>query len=114
MRAAWDAHGATDRYLSVGEVRRAAAEVLPGARVRRLLFWRYALVWRKARLRDETGAGDFSSVTTRGTSISHMAPFSGSTTSIPMIGHGVSSGDQSRFTQYHPDTDGVNSTFCDS
>jgi SAM-dependent methyltransferase len=47
VRAAWDAHGATDRYLSVGEVRRAAAEVLPGARVRRLLFWRYALVWRK-------------------------------------------------------------------
>lgn len=48
VRAAWDAHGATDRYLTVEEVRRAAAEALPGARVRRLLFWRYALVWRKA------------------------------------------------------------------
>ena len=47
VRAAWDVHGATDRYLSVGEVRRAAAETLPGARVRRLLFWRYELVWRK-------------------------------------------------------------------
>ena len=114
VRAAWDAHGATDRYLSVGEVRRAAAEALPGARVRRLLFWRYALVLAQSYgCGTETGAGDFSSMTTRGTSISHMAPFSGSTTSIPMIGHGVSSGVQSRFTQYHPDTDGVNSTFWD-
>jgi SAM-dependent methyltransferase len=49
VRAAWDAHGATDRYLSVGEARRTASEALSGARVRRLLFWRYALVWRKPR-----------------------------------------------------------------
>jgi SAM-dependent methyltransferase len=47
VRAAWDAHGVTDRYLSLGEVRRVAAELLPGARLRRLLFWRYALRWRK-------------------------------------------------------------------
>ena len=48
VRAAWDAHGATDRYLSVAEVRRVAGETLPGARVRRLLFWRYELVWHKS------------------------------------------------------------------
>ncbi len=33
--------------LTVQEVRRRAAEVLPGVRVRRLLFWRYLLVWRR-------------------------------------------------------------------
>lgn len=50
-RAAWDAHGAHDSYLSLREVRRTAAEALgdgPGRpRVRRHLFWRYSLVWRK-------------------------------------------------------------------
>ena len=33
--------------LTVREVRRRAAAVLPGVRVRRLLFWRYLLVWRR-------------------------------------------------------------------
>ena len=47
VRAAWDAHGATDRYLSLSEVKRTAAVLLRGVRVRRLLFWRYELVWRK-------------------------------------------------------------------
>jgi SAM-dependent methyltransferase len=50
VRAAWDAHAATDRYLSLREVRVAcAAAGLAGARVRRLLLWRYLLVWRKPR-----------------------------------------------------------------
>jgi SAM-dependent methyltransferase len=35
-----------DPELTVREVRRRAAAVLPGVRVRRLLFWRYLLVWR--------------------------------------------------------------------
>jgi 2-polyprenyl-3-methyl-5-hydroxy-6-metoxy-1,4-benzoquinol methylase len=34
-----------DPELTMREVRRRAAAVLPGARVRRLLFWRYLLVW---------------------------------------------------------------------
>jgi SAM-dependent methyltransferase len=46
-RAAWDAHFATDRFPTVAEVRAAAAELLPGARVRQHLFWRYSLVWRR-------------------------------------------------------------------
>ncbi|MBM7806050.1 SAM-dependent methyltransferase [Geodermatophilus bullaregiensis] len=33
--------------LTVREVRRRARAVLPGVRVRRLLFWRYSLVWRR-------------------------------------------------------------------
>ncbi|HXZ86237.1 MAG TPA: class I SAM-dependent methyltransferase [Myxococcota bacterium] len=47
VRAAWDAHCATDRCPAVAEVRRIAAELLPGARIRQHLFWRYSLVWRK-------------------------------------------------------------------
>ena len=33
--------------LTVREVRAEATRLLPGARVRRLLFWRYLLVWRR-------------------------------------------------------------------
>jgi SAM-dependent methyltransferase len=46
-RAAWDAHGRDERYASLPEVRAVAREVLPGARVRRHLLWRYSLVFRK-------------------------------------------------------------------
>jgi SAM-dependent methyltransferase len=46
-RAAWDAHGHDDHYLSTGEVRLACADLLPGARVTRHLLWRYSLVWTK-------------------------------------------------------------------
>ncbi len=46
-RAAWAAHARHDRFLTLDEVRRRAAAVLPGARVRRHLLWRYTLTWRK-------------------------------------------------------------------
>ncbi len=46
-RAAWDEHGRHDSYLTMAEVRRACARVLPGARVTKHLFWRYSIVWRK-------------------------------------------------------------------
>ena len=46
-RQAWDAHGRTDRYSTLAEVRAACARVLPGARVRRHLLWRYSIVWNK-------------------------------------------------------------------
>ncbi|MGY1695834.1 MULTISPECIES: class I SAM-dependent methyltransferase [unclassified Geodermatophilus] len=36
-----------DPELTLHEVRRRAAAVLPGVRVRRLVLWRYALVWRR-------------------------------------------------------------------
>lgn len=46
-RQAWDAHCRTDRYSTLAEVRAACARVLPGARVRRHLLWRYSIVWNK-------------------------------------------------------------------
>jgi hypothetical protein len=33
--------------LTTHQVRRQASALLPGAQVRRLLFWRYLLLWRK-------------------------------------------------------------------
>ena len=36
-----------DPTLTVREVRRQAAAVLPGVRIRRLVLWRYLLTWRK-------------------------------------------------------------------
>jgi SAM-dependent methyltransferase len=48
FRAAWIAHGRTDHYLSLGEVRAACEDAeLAGARVQRHLLWRYSLIWEK-------------------------------------------------------------------
>ncbi len=46
-RRLWAQHGRGDRYLRMREVRDLCARLLPGARVRRHLFWRYSVVWRK-------------------------------------------------------------------
>jgi SAM-dependent methyltransferase len=43
-KRAWEQHLPHDRYSTVLGIRHRAS-VLPGARVRRLLFWRYSLVW---------------------------------------------------------------------
>jgi SAM-dependent methyltransferase len=43
----WRRHGEHDRYMTIREIRSTAAEHIPGAKVRRKLFWRYTLVWEK-------------------------------------------------------------------
>lgn len=48
VRKAWEQHGKHDHYLTVSQMRALADEVLPGARVRRHLLWRYTLVYEKA------------------------------------------------------------------
>lgn len=47
VRAAWEEHGRHETYPTVAQVRRLCARVLPGARVRQHLFWRYSILWRK-------------------------------------------------------------------
>jgi ubiquinone/menaquinone biosynthesis C-methylase UbiE len=47
VRAAWAAHGKHDSYLKMNEVREFCSEILPLARVRRHLLWRYSIVWKK-------------------------------------------------------------------
>jgi ubiquinone/menaquinone biosynthesis C-methylase UbiE len=46
-RRAWEEHGTTDAYATLGEVRRTCEMELGGADVRRHLLWRYTVVWRK-------------------------------------------------------------------
>jgi SAM-dependent methyltransferase len=48
VRAAWQEHGRYDVYPHVADVKRLCARLLPGARVRKHLLWRYSLVWRKS------------------------------------------------------------------
>lgn len=47
VRGIWAEHGKHDTYMTIDKIRRVATELLPGAIVRRHLFWRYSLVWRK-------------------------------------------------------------------
>ncbi len=47
VRAAWEEHGRTDVYPTLAQVRRDCARLLPHARVRRHLLFRYSLVWDK-------------------------------------------------------------------
>ena len=47
VREAWSRHSLYDEYLTLRRVRELCDGVLPGARVRRHLLWRYSLVWHK-------------------------------------------------------------------
>ena len=46
-RAAWEAHGATDQYLTLSRLREICATVIPSAQVRQHLLWRTSLIWQK-------------------------------------------------------------------
>ncbi len=47
VREAWAEHGRSDSYPTLSQIRQACASVLPGARVRRHLLWRYSITWKK-------------------------------------------------------------------
>ena len=47
VRKAWEQHGKHDSYLTMGQVRALADEILPGSSVTRCLLWRYMLVYQK-------------------------------------------------------------------
>jgi hypothetical protein len=47
VRAAWSAHERHDIYPTMNEVRNLCAEILPGAKIRKHLLWRYSIVWQK-------------------------------------------------------------------
>jgi 2-polyprenyl-3-methyl-5-hydroxy-6-metoxy-1,4-benzoquinol methylase len=47
VRAAWEAHGKTDRYLTMEEVRNLYGSMFPGVLIRKHLLWRYSAVWVK-------------------------------------------------------------------
>jgi ubiquinone/menaquinone biosynthesis C-methylase UbiE len=47
VREAWARHGLNDSYLTLDQVRDVCSNLLPGAEVRRHLFWRYSVIWKK-------------------------------------------------------------------
>jgi ubiquinone/menaquinone biosynthesis C-methylase UbiE len=47
VRDAWAAHEAHDVYPTMTAVRDLCADILPGAKVRKHLLWRYSIVWQK-------------------------------------------------------------------
>jgi ubiquinone/menaquinone biosynthesis C-methylase UbiE len=47
LREAWADHARHDAFPGMTEVRQVCAEVLPGAKVRRHLLWRYSITWTK-------------------------------------------------------------------
>jgi ubiquinone/menaquinone biosynthesis C-methylase UbiE len=47
VREAYAEHGKTDTYLTLPQVVRVCADILPGALVSRHLFWRYSIIWKK-------------------------------------------------------------------
>lgn len=46
-RAAWAAHERHDIYPTMKEVHALCAEVLPGAKLKKHLLWRYSIIWKK-------------------------------------------------------------------
>jgi SAM-dependent methyltransferase len=47
VRDAWAAHEQHDLYPTMSEVRALCAQLLPGAKIRKHLLWRYSIVWEK-------------------------------------------------------------------
>ncbi len=46
-RLAWKDHGRLDRYTTLRQLRSACRDLLPGAVIRRHIYFRYSLIWEK-------------------------------------------------------------------
>jgi 2-polyprenyl-3-methyl-5-hydroxy-6-metoxy-1,4-benzoquinol methylase len=47
VRAAWEEHGKTDRYLTIDEARSLYGSLFAGVIIRQHLLWRYSAIWTK-------------------------------------------------------------------
>ena len=47
IRKAWSAHQCHERLVTMAQARRIGAAILPDARLRRHLLWRYSIIWHK-------------------------------------------------------------------
>jgi SAM-dependent methyltransferase len=47
VRAAWAEHVKHDSFLTLRQLRHRCQTTLPGAKIRKHLFWRYSLIWKK-------------------------------------------------------------------
>jgi len=48
MRQVWAEHGQHDAHLTPSQIQQVCASVLPGAKVRKHLLWRYSITWKKS------------------------------------------------------------------
>ncbi|WML34152.1 class I SAM-dependent methyltransferase [Clostridium sp. OS1-26] len=44
---AWNEHAKHDRYMTIRNIEKITREIMPNAKLKRHLFWRYSLVWKK-------------------------------------------------------------------
>jgi SAM-dependent methyltransferase len=56
VRDAWAEHGEHDSYPTIREVRNLCADILPGAKVKKHLLWRYSIVYQKPDPGPQTGS----------------------------------------------------------
>lgn len=49
VQAAWAEHGQHDSYATMHQLKWLCNEILPGAKVRKHLLWRYSIVWQSPR-----------------------------------------------------------------
>ena len=47
VRAAWAEHERHDIYPTMSQVRELCADILPGAKIKKHLLWRYSIIWQK-------------------------------------------------------------------
>lgn len=47
VRDAYVEHGKTDTYLTLPQIEQICADILPGSKISRHLFWRYSIIWKK-------------------------------------------------------------------
>lgn len=61
VRAAWEEHGTHDSYSTMIEIETLCADLFPGARLKKLLLWRYSIVWKApAKRSSRVGSSDLS------------------------------------------------------
>ncbi len=46
-RNIWKKHGEHDKYMTINEIKKIANIIIPGASIKRKLFFRYFLIWKK-------------------------------------------------------------------
>lgn len=46
-KKAWEGHGELEHYLTIKDIRKICDSVMPKAKIRRHIYWRYSLVWTK-------------------------------------------------------------------
>ena len=47
VKEAWDEHFENEHFLTISDIRKICDSVIPRAKIRKHLYWRYSLIWTK-------------------------------------------------------------------